>query len=239
MTSVIRRDVMLSSHLMPFTGDMKFGFTDFDHIGWLLCDGRTLNVSDYNQLFQIVGYTYGGTVGGATFKLPDMRGRVPGAAGAGALRDDANRLLTNRTKGQHLGEEVHQLTIPEMPSHNHGVAGGGQVSTNNITGISGEHFHSITDNGHTHTYLGVQGQTAGLTGDTVADDINRPVETTGNTKTGIIINPAGNHAHTLNPAGGDQVHNNMQPTLFIGNMFIYCGNFKIGRRRGDYSGQPI
>ena len=57
--------------------------------GWLECDGRTLNVSDYRALYQILGNTYGGT-SGSTFKLPDYRskklmgtGVLDGNVGAG------------------------------------------------------------------------------------------------------------------------------------------------------------
>jgi len=42
--------------------------------GWLECDGRTLNVSDYRALYSVIGNTYGGTVG-STFKLPDYRSK--------------------------------------------------------------------------------------------------------------------------------------------------------------------
>jgi microcystin-dependent protein len=240
MTSVIRRDTLLSSHLMPFAGDMKFGFTDFDHIGWLLCDGRTLNVSDYNQLFQIVGYTYGGTVGGATFKLPDMRGRVPGAAGAGELLDDANRTLSTRTKGQHLGEEVHQLTIAEMPRHTHGSAD--TANTLSLTPITGPDGNGVTGD-----------KSLNLTASPVVTDIGTSTTSTSfydglGSKTVVTsvskttateeVNP-NPHNHTIGKTGNNRVHNNMQPTLFIGNMFVYSGNFKIGRRRGHYAGQPI
>jgi hypothetical protein len=33
----------------------------------------------------------------------------------------------------------------------------------------------------------------------------------------------GNHQHTIGTTGGSNYHNNMQPTLFGGNMFIYSG----------------
>lgn len=33
----------------------------------------------------------------------------------------------------------------------------------------------------------------------------------------------GNHTHAINAQGGGQAHNNMQPTLFLGNVFIYSG----------------
>lgn len=42
--------------------------------GWLPCDGRTLNVSDYYALYQVIGNTYGGTTN-LTFKLPDYRSK--------------------------------------------------------------------------------------------------------------------------------------------------------------------
>jgi microcystin-dependent protein len=32
-----------------------------------------------------------------------------------------------------------------------------------------------------------------------------------------------NHSHSISSQGGDQPHNNMQPTLFIGSMFIFSG----------------
>lgn len=43
--------------------------------GWALCNGQTLSTSDYPQLFALIGHRYGGD--GATFALPDMRGRIP------------------------------------------------------------------------------------------------------------------------------------------------------------------
>lgn len=42
--------------------------------GWLECDGRTLNVSDYIALYQVIGNAYGGTPG-STFRLPDYRSK--------------------------------------------------------------------------------------------------------------------------------------------------------------------
>lgn len=45
--------------------------------------------------------------------LPRILGRVLGVAGSGSG-------LTPRGLGEFLGEETHVLTIPEMPSHNHG-----------------------------------------------------------------------------------------------------------------------
>lgn len=40
--------------------------------GWMECDGRTLNKNIYTNLFNIIGYTYGGS--GNNFNIPDLRG---------------------------------------------------------------------------------------------------------------------------------------------------------------------
>lgn len=48
-----------------------------------------------------------------------LSGRVVVGAGAGN-RDSNDHVLTERKLGQSGGEEAHKLTIPEMPSHNHG-----------------------------------------------------------------------------------------------------------------------
>lgn len=78
--------------------------------GWFECNGRSLVKDSYLYLFSMIGYTYGGS--GANFNIPDMQGRVAVGSGAGAG-------LTNRTLGQSGGEEEHQLTIGEMPTHSH------------------------------------------------------------------------------------------------------------------------
>ena len=44
---------------------------------WLLCDGSTVDKSNYPNLFAAIGYTYGSTPITSQFKLPDLRGRFP------------------------------------------------------------------------------------------------------------------------------------------------------------------
>ena len=41
--------------------------------GWLICDGDTLNEEEYPELYDVIGYTYGGS--GLDFNLPDFRGK--------------------------------------------------------------------------------------------------------------------------------------------------------------------
>lgn len=42
--------------------------------GWLLCDGAAVSRTDYADLFEVIGTTYGGGDGETTFNLPDCRG---------------------------------------------------------------------------------------------------------------------------------------------------------------------
>lgn len=59
------------SYLGPIGGG-DGNSTDIEAYGWMVCDGRSLGVSMYPELFTCLGYLYGGS--GDTFNLPDLRG---------------------------------------------------------------------------------------------------------------------------------------------------------------------
>lgn len=205
----------------------------------------------FNLLFQVIGYTFGGS--GQTFKLPDPHGRVMGSVGT--VTDDNNRSRFF-APGTSVGELDHKLVLSEIPSHNHDdstspvVPNGGSTSEGNtstsLTGITQTNtgFAQLNDPGHTHTYYNQPNNVSpavSLTTTEVADNVNVD-QITGRSTTGItdvghihtITDPG--HKHKIASNGGDQYHNNIQPTLFYGNSYIYCGipnygqyNFAIGR----------
>ncbi|HNQ87901.1 MAG TPA: tail fiber protein [Verrucomicrobiota bacterium] len=78
--------------------------------GWLPCDGRSVAISQYPRLHAAIG-TEWGSEGPGTFRLPDLRGRVP--AGLDTLQFEFN------TVGKTGGEKTHVLTTSEMPTHSH------------------------------------------------------------------------------------------------------------------------
>jgi microcystin-dependent protein len=183
-------------------GDLKWSIQNNDHDFWLKCDGRSVSRERFPALFNLIGTTYGND-DSITFKLPDCRGRVVGCIGSGSG-------LTPRSAGASVGTETHTLTVSEMPTHNHDI-------------IDPGHSHNITDPGHTHTYINNtddQNTDNAFASETAADqaDLNK---TTGSSTTGITINTS-TTGITTNTTGNSQPHNNMQPTIFIGNVFIAC-----------------
>lgn len=156
--------------IAPTIGDYKFSALDYDFNGWLKCDGRTLRISDYPALFNVIGNSFGyGGEDVTTFNLPNCSGRVPGAIGYSTGPN-------NHSLGDVVGEEQHQLTVNEMPSHSHTLS---------------------------NVPYGVQTINATTGGLTAADETVRNV--------------------TTQDAGGNVPHNIMQPTIFLGNIFIFSG----------------
>jgi microcystin-dependent protein len=222
MSSYIRQIFTLSAHQKPTVGDTKFSVVPTDHMGWLQCDGRSLAVSSYVFLYNVIGYSYGGSAMTSTFNLPNPAGRVPAAVGRGT---DANTSSFTVALGSTIGEYVHQLSIAEMPSHNHGVAGGGQISTNNSTSMVSTGI-TLTDPGDAHRY-NVPNPVQPALGSPGSVGVGTVGATTGSNFTGITLNDP-THSHVINPAGGDRAHNNVQPTIGMGNMFIYSGKVNLG-----------
>jgi microcystin-dependent protein len=185
---------------LKLAGDIKMSARGNDHNGWLICDGRSLNRATYAALFAIIGTNFG-YASGTTFNLPDCRGRVLGGAGQGAG-------LTNRTLGQSVGEETHTLSTAEMPSHTH----------TGTTDSSGSHTHTSNAVGGSLGLITSNGSNTASGTDSTPNEPNLYAS-----PQALTINSAGAHTHTFTTGatGNGNAHNIMQPTLFVGNIFIY------------------
>lgn len=47
--------------------------TNIEALGWMVCDGRACKISEYPELFAVLGYLYGGNDG--EFKIPSYQGQ--------------------------------------------------------------------------------------------------------------------------------------------------------------------
>ena len=92
----------------PFLAEIKIISWNYAPKGWAFCNGQLLPINQNQALFSILGTTYGGD-GRVNFALPDYRGRVPIHQGSGFVL------------GQKGGQEIHTMTISEMPAHTHFV----------------------------------------------------------------------------------------------------------------------
>jgi len=108
-----------------YLGEIRMVGFNFAPIGWALCNGQTLSISANNALFALLGTTYGGN-GTTNFQLPDLQGRMPLHAGAGAG-------LPVYVQGEKAGSESITLTQQQMPIHTHTAtftpSGGGGTPT--------------------------------------------------------------------------------------------------------------
>lgn len=89
-----------------YIGEIRiFPYTNIPN-GWLPCNGQTLSIYDFRNLYALIGTTYGGD-DRASFQLPDMRGRIPIGFGKSTIL------------GKKSGLEEVSLTLDQLPSHTH------------------------------------------------------------------------------------------------------------------------
>ena len=95
----------------PYIGQIIAVGFNFAPQGWLLCNGATVPIQEYDVLFNLIGTTYGGN-GQTNFGLPDLRGRAALGMGQGPG-------LSNYFLGQLAGTENVTLTAAQNAGHNH------------------------------------------------------------------------------------------------------------------------
>jgi microcystin-dependent protein len=91
-----------------YIGEIRMFAGNFAPLGWALCDGSLLSISDNSTLYALIGTTYGGD-DVSTFAVPDFRGRVPMHA-QGSVQ-----------VGEKLGVEQVQLAANNYPAHSHTI----------------------------------------------------------------------------------------------------------------------
>ena len=192
---------------------------------WQFADGGPLARVDYPELFDVIGYTFGGS--GDTFNKPDCRGRVLVGAGQGAG-------LANRPRAATGGAESVAITQAQLAAHGHPIP----AMTSAIE--SAGHGHTLpatTGNeaqGHTHNTPAVNpsGQTSGvvlagggtysvLLGPAIAGATLGAASPHGHNLGGSTGGASAPHTHTIaagynvGPIGNGAAHENMPPFIAL------------------------
>lgn len=141
--------------------------------GWRLCDGSSLSKKQYQSLFDVIGYTYGGSPGSDSFTLPDLRGRFlrglnDGAAGV--TRDPKQERQLGSVEDWATATPHAGWTVSHAGSHHHSD-GVGQTSPScedtvhekpdrTCGELNIRHGRPLNDDGdHTHAVTGGDAET--------------------------------------------------------------------------------
>lgn len=165
----VSKQEFLQDAIIPIGGIIPFAGETIP-VGYLLCDGREIEISRYRTLYNVIGNSYGAsTLGFETFKLPDLRGRfvlgrddmdnkddgvIPGlvqaappATGqvAGKSSGPSGRVegVEAQTIGGTGGSSDQILTVANLPDHEH-----------DMIGSAGEQYHATRADSAVPTDLG-------------------------------------------------------------------------------------
>jgi microcystin-dependent protein len=101
----------------PFLAEIRILPYNFAPLGWALCNGQLIPISQNTALFSLLGINYGGN-GQTNFALPNLQGRAPMHPGQGPG-------LSLHDLGETGGTETVTLLASEMPQHNHSLMASG------------------------------------------------------------------------------------------------------------------
>lgn len=118
--------------IRPFAGN-------YAPVGWLLCNGSLLSISENEALFTLIGTTYGGN-GTTNFALPNLQQRI--AYGQGTLQGGATYIM-----GENAGVANVTLLTTQIPSHTHNL----MASTSDATTGEPNNGFLANTNGTTST----------------------------------------------------------------------------------------
>lgn len=103
----------------PYVGEIRMVGFSFPPVGWVVCNGQQLAISENETLFQLIGTTFGGD-GQEVFNVPDLQGRVP------------MHMSQNNVLGEQAGVESVTLTAQQTPVHTHPMVATSSLATSAI-----------------------------------------------------------------------------------------------------------
>lgn len=132
-------------------------------IGWLLCDGTTVDQVTFGALYAVIGDDFGPAPAGQ-FRLPPSPGRYPVGIDDNHPKEGGGDATVSLTLAN-VPVHAHSITHTHDINHSHGSPnsdpGGGHqhhVPGFNLEGPDGTHHHTVTGaGGHNHAVADVVG----------------------------------------------------------------------------------
>ena len=177
------------SETMPIGSMIMYPIPAAPSSKWMLCEGQFLNKNTYADLFDVIGYNFGGF--GTTFKLPDVRGKFLAGfdsaspdysvAGQGAGSDSITLAKSNIPPHTH-GPGTLSGTTDTEPNHEHqilrgqGAVGSGTADRFDATDVDSGTENTQPAGAHSHAVTVSAGTTENGTADGLASNAfdNRP-----------------------------------------------------------------
>jgi microcystin-dependent protein len=171
--------------------------------GYLLCQGQSLSTTTFGNLFNVIGYTYGGS--GSSFLLPNLQNRVPVGKGPDTEFD---------VLGETGGAKTVTLTEAQMPSHTHTTPNHSHTFSA-TTNSTGSHSHGFV--------LQNPGWVGGGFNAVLMSALNNQYTNGGQTggtqdagaHTHTVSGTTSNSSPTTNSTGSGGAHNNLQPYIVL------------------------
>lgn len=185
--------------MTPFIGQILIFGGNYAPRGWAKCEGQLLNITDYTELYTVIGTIYGGD-GRVSFALPDLRGRAP-------IHYETGPGLSTYSLGERGGAETITLAVSQIPSHNHAI-GSTLEATMKVDAAIG------TSSDPSDNYLANSGS---------FDTEYSPSITTAGTMASDAISLTGSINCGL--TGGTQAHENRQPFIAMNYIIALQGTY--------------
>jgi microcystin-dependent protein len=109
----------------PYVGEVRLVGFNFAPVGWNVCNGALIAISENSTLFNLIGTTYGGD-GQNTYALPNLQSRIP-------VHQGTNSLGGNYVMGEIGGVETVALNLNQCPAHTHSAQVAASAASTSIS----------------------------------------------------------------------------------------------------------
>ena len=110
--------------IIAFAGPLtEQNSTPVESMGWLVCDGRTLQIAQYPALYAALGTQYGGNPNQDEFQIPDLRGQFLRGVAVNTSQDPDLNSRTPANQSNPGSDPVGSIELDALETHAHDYQG--------------------------------------------------------------------------------------------------------------------